>query len=110
MSIQEGPWAPYRPTEEDPWNLRKVAHLHRRAGFGATWGELQRDLHDGPTASTDRLLHPAEPTEEERQILDLLHQGVVETNDVERLKAYWLFRMLHGPDPLREKLTLFWHG
>ncbi|HTU23027.1 MAG TPA: hypothetical protein VMG10_33635 [Gemmataceae bacterium] len=67
-----------------------MAHLHRRAGFGATWGELQRDRHDGPTASIDRLLHRAEPSEEERQVLDVLHQGVVETNDVERLKAWWL--------------------
>jgi uncharacterized protein (DUF1800 family) len=110
VTSQLGAWAPYEPTASDPWDLRKAAHLHRRAGFGATWGELQRDLHDGPAASVDRLLHPAEPSEDERQILDLLHQGVVETNDVERLKAWWLFRMLHGPGPLREKLTLFWHG
>ena len=26
------------------------------------------------------------------------------------LKVCWLNRILHGPDPLREKLTLFWHG
>jgi uncharacterized protein (DUF1800 family) len=29
---------------------------------------------------------------------------------VERLKAYWLYRIVRGTDPLREKLTLFWHG
>ena len=27
-----------------------------------------------------------------------------------RLKACWLYRVLYDPDPLREKLTLFWHG
>jgi uncharacterized protein (DUF1800 family) len=110
VTSQLGAWAPYEPSASDPWDLRKVAHLHRRAAFGATWAELQRDLRDGPAASIDRLLHPAEPTEEEREILDLLRQGVVETNDPERLKAWWLYRVLHGPDPLREKLTLFWHG
>ena len=42
------PWAPYVPDEAMPWNLRRVVHLHRRAGFAATWEELQRDLKDGP--------------------------------------------------------------
>ncbi|HMC67226.1 MAG TPA: hypothetical protein VKI65_19980, partial [Gemmataceae bacterium] len=58
MSIKNGPWSPFEPTAKEPWDLRKVAHLHRRAGFGATWAELQRDLKDGPAASVDRLLKP----------------------------------------------------
>lgn len=49
-------WAPYAPDEKTPWNLRRVVHLHRRAAFGATWGELQRDLREGPAASVERLL------------------------------------------------------
>jgi uncharacterized protein (DUF1800 family) len=110
MTSPRGPWAPYEPTASDPWDLRKAAHLHRRAGFGATWAELQRDLPGGPAASVDRLLQPPEPTDEERQIVGLLRQGVLDTNDPERLKAWWLYRMLHGLDPLGEKLTLFWHG
>ena len=50
-------WARYEPTDRSaPWDLRRVVHLHRRAGFAATWDELQRDLKDGPEASIDRLL------------------------------------------------------
>ena len=30
---------PYTATEDMPWNLRRVVHLHRRAGFAA-WGEI----------------------------------------------------------------------
>jgi hypothetical protein len=30
-------WAPYAPGGAEPWNLRRVVHLHRRAGFAATW-------------------------------------------------------------------------
>jgi hypothetical protein len=52
----EGVWSPYTPDARAPWDLRRVVHLHRRAGFGATWGELQRDLKDGPGPSIDRLL------------------------------------------------------
>ena len=33
-------WDRYEPTAEAPWDLRRVVHLHRRAGLGATWGEL----------------------------------------------------------------------
>ena len=44
-------WAAYSPDAQAPWDLRRVVHLHRRAGFGATWDELRRDLNDGPEAS-----------------------------------------------------------
>ena len=47
-------WAPYAPDSKLPWSLQRVVHLHRRAGFAATWAELQRDLKDGPAASVDR--------------------------------------------------------
>src|SRR5207237_1155592 len=30
--------------------------------------------------------------------------------DMERLKAWWVYRMLLGPDPLTERLTLLWHN
>ncbi len=50
------PWTVYEPTPDEPWNLRRVVHLHRRAGFAATWSEIQRDLADGPEASITRLL------------------------------------------------------
>src|SRR5207244_645656 len=110
MTTTQGPWAPYEPTADDLWDLRKVAHLHRRAGFGATWAELQRDLRAGPAASVDRLLKPRQITAEETQILDSLRQGVLDSRDSERLKAWWLYRILYDPDPLREKLTLFWHS
>ena len=50
------PWAPYVPDRARPWDVRRVVHLHRRAGFAATWEEIQRDLDDGPEASIGRLL------------------------------------------------------
>ena len=50
------PWTPYVPSLAAPWDLRRVVHLHRAAGFAAPWPELQRDLKEGPAASIDRLL------------------------------------------------------
>ncbi len=49
-------WEPYRPGPEAPWDAARVAHLHRRAGLGATWGQLQRDLRDGFEPSLRRIL------------------------------------------------------
>jgi uncharacterized protein (DUF1800 family) len=116
MDSNNTAWAPYRPTAADPWDLRKVAHLHRRAGFGATWAELQRDLKDGPEASVDRLLAPPRPTADETELLAGVRQGVLAAHGNRpvprdaRLQVWWLYQILNSPDPLREKLTLFWHG
>ncbi len=98
------------PTPDDPWDLRKVAHLHRRAGFGATRAELERDVAAGPAESVGRFLNPPDPSEEERAVRDGLRAGALGSSDPRRLRAYWLYRMLFGGEPLRERFTLFWHG
>src|SRR5262245_26867891 len=110
MATEKGPWAPFEPPAKDPWDLRKVAHLHRRAGFDAGRAELERDVKDGPAASVGRLLKPRPVSDEEQQVQGSLRQGVLDSFDAACLKAWWLYRVLYDPDPLREKLTLFWHG
>jgi uncharacterized protein (DUF1800 family) len=112
MKTFTDPWSLYKPTRNDPWDPGKVAHLHRRAGFGAGWNELERDLKAGPGESVDGLLDPPSPSSQERALLDALRDSALLAPDarVERLKAYWLYRIIYGADPLREKMTLFWHG
>jgi uncharacterized protein (DUF1800 family) len=104
--------APYAPDDKMPWDLRRVVHLHRRAGFAASWAELQRDLKDGPEKSVDRLLRgtadlhtPAEFAE----TAQLLAESAASAGEIGRLKAWWFYRMVFGPDPVMEKLTLLWH-
>src|SRR5437868_1948442 len=110
------PWARYEPGREAPWDLRRVVHLHRRAGFAATWGELQRDLTEGPEASITRLLDgkarpPGAPEPEEfERIATVLGEAAIASSDAGRLKAWWLYRLLFTPDPLGERLTLMWHN
>src|SRR5262249_18326005 len=41
---------------------------------------------------------------------NLLADAAVGANEPGRLKAWWFYRMLFGPDPLGEKLTLTWHN
>jgi uncharacterized protein (DUF1800 family) len=109
----DDPWAPYVPGDDVPWNLQRVVHLHRRTGFAATWSEIQRDLKDGPKASLDRVLAGKSATEgvagEFQKIADLLGEAATASGDAARLKAWWVYRMLFGPDPLSERLVLGWH-
>ncbi len=104
------PWARYEPQPDDPWDLRKVAHLHRRAGFGATRAELVRDLEAGPDGQRRASVPPAQLPIEDVEAIDGLRQTARTSSNLDLLKVCWLNRILHGPDPLREKLTLFWHG
>jgi uncharacterized protein (DUF1800 family) len=105
-------WAPYAPDDKAPWDLPRVVHLHRRAGFAACWDELQRDLKDGPEKSIDRLLKgavgPHTPADF-AATADLLADSAVAAGEIGRLKAWWFYRMVFGPAALVEKLALLWH-
>jgi uncharacterized protein (DUF1800 family) len=105
-----GLWAAYAPGEKAPWDLRRVVHLHRRAGFAATWKELQRDLEDGPEKSIDRLLRGQARVGEPDNFRTVADQLGQPAGDPAALKAWWLYRMYHSPDPLGERLTLLWHN
>src|SRR5215468_10370376 len=91
------PWAPYAPYDEAPWDLRRVVHLHRRAGFAASWDELQRDLKDGPEKSLDRLLKGDAKTHTPADFaatVEVLGDAATTASEINRLKAAWFYRML----------------
>jgi uncharacterized protein (DUF1800 family) len=105
-------WTAYEPDAKAPWDLRRVVHLHRRSGLAATWPELHQDLKEGHAAAIDRLLkgnaNSAAPADF-AATADVLADTAVAAGEIGRLKAWWFYRMLFGPDPLGEKLTLLWH-
>jgi uncharacterized protein (DUF1800 family) len=107
-------WAPYQPTDDAPWNLQRVVHLHRRAGFGATWSELQRDLADRPHEAVTSLLEGKSRLEgvpdDFDQLAAIIGQAAADSSSPERLKAWWLYRCVFTPHPLQERLTLMWHN
>ena len=108
------PWAVYVPSATAPWNLARVVHLHRRAGFAATWAEVHRDLRDGPQASVTRVLAGKARLDgtigDFESVSQALAESAASTSMADRLKAWWVFRMLFSPDPLGERLTLMWHN
>jgi hypothetical protein len=106
-------WQTYEPTEAEPWNLQRVVHLHRRAGFGAPWDVLQRDLVEGPQAAVDRLLEGQSRANQDGDFETMartIGDAAMASGSPGRLKAWWFYRMLLSPDPLGERLTLMWHN
>ena len=87
-----------------------MAHLMRRAGFGATRNELDEYLADGYETTVDNLLDPGESNHMPDDLIRRYHVDQSELRQLDGAGAYWLYRMLTTSNPLEEKLALFWHG
>ena len=114
MNFHQSVWRRYEPSTAMPWNLKRAKHLYRRAGFGATWSELQQAVDSGPEKAVDRMVAGgarsyAVPDDFE-DISEILGDAAVSSDDPRRLQAWWLYRMLFTPDPLQEQLALMWHN
>ena len=109
-------WSPYDPQTDGAWNLSRVAHLHRRAGFSAPWPVLQRDLKDGPAASIARMLDGEQTTadgqtaSQHAEFMDAMALRFAAANALPRVQGVWLYRMIFAAHPLQERMTLFWHN
>ncbi len=96
-------------TVQSKHEVALMAHLLRRAGFGATPGELDRAVEMGYEATVEELLNPAGP-----DILpdDLIQRYHVDQSDLRSsvgATSRWIYRMVKTDSPLREKMCLFWH-
>src|SRR5713226_9619494 len=90
----------------------RVAHLLRRAGFGATQAELDRYTAMGITGATGALLNYQATS---NQALDAALPSIDPTTlaggkGAGTIQAWWLQRMAQTARPLEERMTLFWHG
>ena len=91
-------------------DVRLMAHLLRRAGFGATRRELERYESQGYEAAVDELLAPAEPGRMGDDLVRRYHHEYSGLMGQTGPGATWLYRMISTDNPLQEKMALFWHG
>ncbi|MCY4651995.1 MAG: DUF1800 domain-containing protein [Dehalococcoidia bacterium] len=93
---------------ESRQDLRLMAHLLRRAGFGATPDELDRAMDKGYDAVLDELLNPAR---DDIIPFDLIRRYHVDQSNLHGggAQAHWIYRLAVTDYPLREKMSLFWH-
>jgi uncharacterized protein (DUF1800 family) len=103
-------WEPYQPNDKEPWDVKKVGHLYRRAAFGATAADLDAGVAAGPDKAIDHLLKGGPDADKFDADMAPLAQSIARTNVGTQARAWWLYRMLYSPRPLQEKLTLFWHN
>ena len=87
-----------------------LAHLMRRAGFGATYEELEACLEEGYEATVERLLHPENAPAWDDALFRRYHVDQNSLMLIESSQSYWLYRMINSKRPLEEKIALFWHG
>jgi uncharacterized protein (DUF1800 family) len=94
-----------------PSQFEKMAHLLRRAGFGASPDQVNTYLSQGFEATVDQLINyeqtpdpsvPAQPTTR--------NGGFdIKILDAEDVVAWWLERMIKTTHPLEERMVIFWH-
>jgi uncharacterized protein (DUF1800 family) len=99
---------------------KAVAHLARRAGFGATPQELAAYTRLGYSATVSRFVHFEGAGLEVDALIGRPNYAPVLPADqmagfapnyrLSHARARWLFRMIYTKRPLREKMALFWHN
>lgn len=107
--------ATYVPSPDTPWNKRRVAHLYRRLGSGATYEDIQAGLNLSPEQLVDQLIDaainqapPTPPVWANFVASDYEADPDQIFVDRDELRASW-FRNFASGD-IRSKVALFWHN
>jgi uncharacterized protein (DUF1800 family) len=91
-------------------DIALMAHLMRRAGFGASYEELEKRAARGYEATVEELLNPENQPDLDMDVLERRFIDWKDMNALEVNQAYWTYRMINTQRPLQEKVALFWHG
>jgi uncharacterized protein (DUF1800 family) len=91
-------------------DIALMAHLMRRAGFGASYEELEQRVARGYEATVEELLHPEGQPDLEMDVMNRYMHGWRDMNGFMANQGYWTYRMVNSPRQLEEKVCLFWHG
>ena len=91
-------------------DIELIAHIMRRAGFGAARDELDAYAEKGYEATVEELLNPKDVEwlgDDMVRRFDLEASGMINAPGSAR---NWVYRMITTNAPLVEKMSLFWHG
>ena len=92
-------------------DLDLVAHLLRRAGFGADTAEIERYSIKSYDDIVDDLVNPERFPDIEDDLLGRFYPHIAANKDNPGVwNGRWIYRMINSQRPLEEKMTLFWHG
>jgi uncharacterized protein (DUF1800 family) len=91
-------------------DIALMAHLLRRAGFGATRDEIEAKVEQGYDNVVEEFLNPLNPNTLPDDIIRRYHVEQSELRQLDAAVANWMYRMITTECPLEEKLALFWHS
>ncbi len=87
-----------------------MAHLMRRAGFGAPLDELETRGASGYSSTVEELLSPEDQPEVDIYDLIRYQPWTWKPGTLFGMgHASWTYRLLNTDAPLQEKMALFWH-
>ena len=87
-----------------------IAHLMRRAGFGANREQIGMHANAGYQSTVEALLYPGEEDRMDDHLIRRFHPELSGMMGPNAPGQNWLYRMATTSAPLREKMALFWHG
>src|ERR687896_2013722 len=92
-------------------DIALMAHLMRRAGFGATREERERHVAKGYEATVEELLNPPADVPGGQMALMLRYHPsfLLPGGTPFSGQANWMYQMVSTKRPLEEKIALFWH-
>jgi len=92
-------------------DLAQMAHLMRRAGFGATHEELEQYVAKGYDATVEELINPPDnlPAGDMIGLLRYMPNCLLPGGVPQPGQYNWMYNMITTKRPLEEKVALFWH-
>lgn len=86
-----------------------MAHLMRRAGFGATRAELDSLASRPYEEVVEDLVNPERFPELDDKVLARYYPHLMNQDNPGVWNGRWFYRMVNSKRPLQEKMALFWH-
>ncbi|MGH8056369.1 MAG: DUF1800 domain-containing protein [Candidatus Entotheonellia bacterium] len=87
-----------------------MAHLMRRAGFGAPYAEVEARAAKEYEATVEELLHPEAQPALDTDVMMRYKTEWVSRAGLEGQQEEWTYRMINTKRPLEEKIAFFWHS
>jgi len=90
-------------------NIALMAHLLRRAGFGASRAEIEARAAQGYDNVVAELLNPGNEPGIEEDLMYRAYPSYFDKAAIETGQTEWVYRMINNKYQLQEKMALFWH-
>ena len=90
-------------------DIALMAHLLRRAGFGASRDEIEARARQGYDSVVDELLNPADDPGIDEDLLYRAYPSYFDKAAIETGQTEIIYRMINNKHQLKEKMALFWH-